>query len=99
MNKFLKALGFKESAPPEPVQPRLGIDLRGGGYATFTGDVDWILMLRERIDAREESYIRAVTNHPRIFGDEPFTTEDSHWIPDVVSYWVDWGDFEPEDEE
>lgn len=83
MGKFLKAFGFKE---PEPRPPRLGINLRGNDYATITGDVEEIVVLCERLDSREESYIRT---YPK------YTDECNYWIPDVVSYWIDWGDFEP----
>lgn len=94
MNRLMRALGLKEPTSPEAKKPRLGIAMRGNDCATFTGDVEWVGSLRDRIDAREESYIRAVTTHYGIFGDDPFITHENYWIPDVVSYWVDWGDFE-----
>ena len=94
MSRLMRCLGFKEPTPSGSEKPRLGIAMRGNDHATFAGDAEWVGSLRDRIEAREESYIRVVTTHHGILGDDPYIVHENYWIPDVVSYWVDWGDFE-----
>lgn len=89
LDLFKKKFPLPEDEPKED-KATLILDLKGGSFARIGGDKEWIESLVERLDRREESYIRTVFEVPSLFGYGEYREDRNYWIPDVVSYSVDW---------